>query len=116
LSFFDYSTSSLARSSEFRKLFIENANESKLPIADISKEAFNELLRFLYCGNIENLAGIALELLKVADRFGVSSLKKICESQLFVELAQENASEVFQLAHRLSAESLKRAAFGIVQQ
>jgi speckle-type POZ protein len=97
-------------------MFIENAQESSYAITDISKEVFTELLRFIYCGRLQNLENIAMDLLKAADRFGLEKLKEICESQLLNGVNNDTAQEMFQLAHRMDLARLMQVSFELIQK
>lgn len=74
----------LAASSEvMRKIFttdLRESNEGQCKIADIEPEIFENLLRFVYTGELpENLDGISLELFKAAHYYGISDLVEICK-------------------------------------
>lgn len=110
---------STARSPVFMKMFTSNFQESKSSegtIKDISKEAFQEFIRFLYTETIENVDQHVLELLAIADLYEVEDLKAICKAQLQTGLTEENAPFVFQYAHRYRCDDeLKEAAFRLIK-
>ncbi|KAG5679515.1 hypothetical protein PVAND_009078 [Polypedilum vanderplanki] len=108
-----------ARSPVFMKMFTSDFNESHSKegrINDISKEAFQEFLRFLYTETIEDINLYVLDLLAIADLYEVEDLKAICMAQLLTELTEENAPHVFQYAHRYRCDNeLKDAAFKLIK-
>lgn len=104
-----------ARSPRFRKLFIENPGKSEFEVSDVTKEVFDGVLRFIYCGCVKNLK-VNLELMKAAGIYEIGGLKKICESQLVSNLTGANVAEIFQVAHHFDSLVLKRAAFRVIQR
>lgn len=101
------------------KMFTSNFSESistEGTINDISKEAFQEFLRFLYTETIDNIDLYVLELLAISDLYQVEDLKVICKAQLQTGLTEDNAPFVFEYAHRYRCdEELKMAAFKLIQ-
>lgn len=101
------------------KMFTSNFSESiatEGTINDISKEAFQEFLRFLYTETIEKIDLHVLELLAISDLYQVEDLKVICKAQLQIGLSEENAPFVFQYAHRYRCDDeLKLAAFKLIR-
>jgi len=108
-----------ARSPVFFKMFTVDMQEKSgkmQEILDIGKEAFEEFLRFIYTGEVVNLEENVEDLLVLADRYEVSDLQKVCESNLLTNLNVSNAKEVFQIAHRYSCDvELKKASFDMLQ-
>jgi hypothetical protein len=100
-------------------MFTSDFNESRSNegrINDITKEAFQEFLRFLYTETIEDIDLYVLELLAIADLYEVEDLKAICKAQLLTGLTEENSTHVFQYAHRYRCDSeLKEAAFKLIK-
>lgn len=101
------------------KMFTSSFNEGKSSqgtIKEISKEAFQEFLRFLYTETIEDIDVYVLELLAISDLYEVEDLKAICKAQLLTGLTEENAAFVFQYAHRYRCDDeLKEASFKLIQ-
>lgn len=108
-----------ARSPVFLKMFTGDfleKNGTQSEILDASKEAFDELIRFIYTGEIVDLEKNVEELLGLADRYEVSDLQKVCELKLMSNLKDENAESIFQLAHRHQCNGeLKKASFEMLQ-
>lgn len=63
-----------ARSSYFSAMlshdFVENTN-NVMEIKDCDYEAVNEMLRFLYCGEVKDLDKVVYELLPVSDKVNI---------------------------------------------
>ena len=86
----------------------ENVNgEVKVP--DIEPETFRGLLHFLYSGLApENIADKALDLLLVADKYGVDELKQICEEK--APIRRDNVVNVLLVADSIKNEKLMTRA------
>lgn len=108
-----------ARSPVFCKMFtgdFTEKNGSEREILDVSKEVFAELIRFMYTGEIEDLEGNVNELLCIADRYEVLDLQKMCELKLMSKLNDDNAEDVFQLAHSHNCNNeMKKVSFQMLQ-
>jgi len=86
-------------------------------IKDVSKEAFQKFLCFIYSGNVELTADDVVEILDLSNKYEVEDLKGECESYLMGDLNVDNAHDVFQYAHLYNCPiELKKAAFGLVQR
>lgn len=100
-----------ARSDYFLGIFSNNckeSNENKIFIEDIKKKVFCELLRFIYCGNVQNFKEIAEELLIAADRYQIDGLKKACEKYFCDELNENNLARCVLLADTYNVDKLKK--------
>ncbi|XP_065207949.1 protein roadkill-like [Planococcus citri] len=99
-----------ARSSVFSAMFkhdtIENQN-NQVDIVDIDEEIMEEMLYYMYTGNVHNLDGMAERLLKAADKYEIKGLKAVCEDTLLQNLAVENAVDYLVLADFQNAHDLK---------
>ena len=100
-----------SKSPVFDKMFSTDmsesrSNEAKVP-NDIRLEVFNELLKFIYTGQVEKLEELALEIFKAAHFYQIEDLKLICEHVLRKTFKIENAINVLILAENYDAECLK---------
>ena len=99
-----------ARSTYFRAMFNSQMKESlsqTVEIHDVKPQVFRGLLRFLYTGQLpENFGDIALDLLTVADKYGVDSLKKLCASRLCDNLDDNNVIDAILVAERHNCDFL----------
>lgn len=79
---------------------------------DISPEGFEDFLKFIYSGKLENLEKHATQLLMIADKYEFEDLKSLCETHLLTKLTDEDAVELFQSSHKFRCSiDLKKAAF-----
>ena len=108
-----------ARSDYFRALFRSGMTETvnnEVKIEDVDPPAFNELLRFLYCGLPPNSLNVTSKtLLPLADRFGVLGLKDLCVSAIGNVLHDGNVLDALQLAHRLNCPSLMEKCMPLIK-
>lgn len=99
----------------FTASFIESeSNETTIP--DVSKKGFQQLLNFIYRGEIEDFEEHSGELLSLAERFELEDLKKLCQAQLLASLTDLNASELYQAADLYRCEKLKHEAFKLIKK
>jgi len=117
-----------ARSDYFKSLFqsIDNQDmeikecsskmfEKVIPsinIKDCSSKMFKKVLQFLYTDiPPEDIHEIAFELLPLADRYLLPSLKNHCERKLIMSLDQENIHEYLLVSHKYNCPFLKKQCF-----
>ena len=101
----------VARSAYFQKLFESGMKEAVSKEIEIkeSPALFAEVLKFVYTGQPpKDLRKIAMELLPVADRFGLDKLKEICASALQQEISIESVIDIMLLADTLHLPALLR--------
>ena len=70
----------------------------------------SELCRFTSCGKVENLSNIADDLLLVADKYHMDSLKAMCAVKLCETLAKGNVCRRLIVADRHNVSKLKECA------
>ncbi|XP_065226729.1 speckle-type POZ protein-like [Planococcus citri] len=111
-----------ARSAYFRAMFRENNDmiENTTNVVDLSKskirpEVFEELLRFIYSGKVNNLDTLAYELLPAADMYQLKELMEMCEETLFQQFSKDNVIKILILAHEYNADWLKTEALEFVK-
>ncbi|KAL7127865.1 hypothetical protein ABFS83_14G279000 [Erythranthe nasuta] len=87
-------------SSPFTKMFTNGMTESiasKVCLKDVCFEAFNIMLDFMYCGEVNNTMDIdtlLLQLLLLADQFGVSLLHRECCKRLLEHLSEDSVCQI----------------------
>lgn len=98
-------------------MFNEDFKDSKESfLNDISKDAFEDFLHFIYTGETKNLEKHARELLMIADKYSVDDLKTFCEMHLLTKLNDDDAIEIFQSSHKFRCSlDLKKAAFARIK-
>jgi hypothetical protein len=85
-------------------------------VKDVSAEAFEGLLHFIYTGNLPNDDVPIDEMITIADRYGVSDLVKLCETKLLLRIDSDNAEQIFRLTSSIQCnEEIKKTAFDILQ-
>lgn len=99
----------MARSPVFSTMFsleMKERKEDKVSITDIDPEIFKSLLEFIYTDDVSNLEAIAEDLLEVADRYMVDSLKARCAMTLCQSLTVDNAVKLLMLAERYNVKDM----------
>lgn len=82
-----------------------------MKIQDFGECSVENLLRFLYTGEVPEDDENAVENYKIAVKFKAGEMKKFCEATLLKLLNNENAFEYFTLGIELSSRNLKLQAF-----
>lgn len=101
------------RNSVFAKIIEDHREASEIKINDFSSNSVEALLHFIYNGEIQSEDN-ASENFSIADKFKVTMMKSAYEEILTDEINEENAFEIFTLAHQHSADELKKEAFRVV--
>ncbi|XP_014217977.1 protein roadkill-like [Copidosoma floridanum] len=99
------SVKSLVFANMFTKNMVEK-NTNTVLINDITYEAFHEMLRFMYTGEIKDI-NMAADLLYAADKYQIKDLKTICIENLVTNINADNIVGYFHLAERHNSETLK---------
>ena len=96
----------------FHAMFLSGMKEthqSEIVIQDWGYSPYLNMMEFLYTGNISNFTqGYAMELIGLADAYGIEGLKKLCENTLVHNVTLENVCQTLVIAHRFSAIELKK--------
>ena len=106
------------RSPVLAAMFQTNFSEKQtntLNIEDIEPDAFAEMMRFLYTDEVENLDGLATDLLAAADKYMLDLLKTKCEVFLADNITVQNCSQLLLLSDLHSADGLKKIALDFVR-
>ncbi|XP_065204311.1 speckle-type POZ protein-like [Planococcus citri] len=107
-----------ARSSVFNAMFRNDMQENQknhIMITDMEQEAFEEMLHYIYTGEMRRLDEWAFELLPAADKYDLEELKKGCEGILITKLSAENVGKILVLADMHNAEELKASALRFIK-
>lgn len=93
------------------------ATGSQQEINDISADAFEELLHFIYTGELRNDEFPAEELIMIADRYEVADLVKLCEMKLLHHgINNNNAELIYHIANIIQCNTeIKKVAFDVLQ-
>ncbi|XP_051173127.1 speckle-type POZ protein homolog [Leptopilina boulardi] len=106
------------RSPVFRAMFKQNLSEKTknvINIPDIHPVAFNEMLRFIYTGNVKDLKNYSFEILEAADKYQIEELKEMCE-KVFCDITIREAPSILLLADRHNAKNLRAKALKFIRQ
>lgn len=108
----------MARCPVFRAMFAhdilrENDN-TIVNIEGIKCEIFEELLRFIYAGKVNEIEKIAVDLLVAADKYAVQGLKIMCENLVCEGLTVNNVLKYLRLANTNNARMLKSHAISFI--
>ena len=90
----------------FRCNMIE-CNNMSAEIKNISLPVFIQVLEFMYTGNVTKLNESVVDVLFAADRFGIHSLKLICEDEILKGLNTETVCDVLILGDQCDSAELK---------
>jgi len=109
-----------ARCSSFRRFFttnMVNVGDTVNVGDDVKPEIFRAMLNYLYAGHMPVYSGQdAMDLVVVADKFGVDELRKQGESNLCHQLTKENVIEALVFADRLNCPELLLQATSIFKK
>merc|ERR1712076_117 len=108
-----------ARSPIFRAMFMHPSQENQtnqIELKDVDYEILEELVYFIYTGQVARLDFLADSLLPVADKYAIVSLVKLCEESLSFNLTVENVVHRLVLSYLHNAVTLKRAALGFIER
>ena len=91
-------------------MFRSNMKESltnKVEVPDADPDAFRGMLQYIYGGMApENLDAVAMELLAIADKYGLETLKSMCEFSIRRNLNADTVVDACLLAERFDCAEL----------
>lgn len=103
-----------ARSPVFAAMFKHDTVENQtgiVSISDCDPDSFHEFLKYLYCGELENVSfRSALHLYKTADKYYVQELKMFCVEYMEYNMMAENVCDVIALAEEFDERNLLAVA------
>lgn len=94
-----------ARSPVFYAMLNNNmkeSNEGFVEIADFGSRTVKEVLRFIYCGKVQDLKMAARSLIHAAEKYELEELKEMCIDNIIEELSTINVLKCFQIANFIS--------------
>jgi speckle-type POZ protein len=108
----------IARSPVFLKMLTSNMKEAAtntVEVDDLDSTTMRELLRFIYCGEVQDLKENVKDLIYAAEKYEVNQLKEICIEELAANVSEENVIETLIIADQVSGtEKLIEACIPIV--
>lgn len=103
-----------SRSDVFATMFaFENSTEAlsgKVVMADVTSDAAQALLKYMYTDCIDAMSAQNECLLAAADKYNMVKLKSVCESALVGKISVANAVDLFQLAALHHCNTLRNRA------
>lgn len=94
-----------ARSKVFKSMLcsdMKEIKESAMEVSDLDFTTMKEVLRFIYCNEVENLDEIASDLIYAAEKYDLDGLKKICIDSMIKTLSVENVIQALVIAECVS--------------
>lgn len=94
-----------SRSTVFYAIFSncpKQPHNQTIEILDFDSTVMKEVLRFIYCTDIENLEKISRRLIFAAEKFQLEGLKKICIENIVANLSSKNVIRCLRLADRIT--------------
>lgn len=86
---------------------VKDSYSNEATFEDIDSKTLMEFLRFIYCGKVNNIDDVALDLLSVAHKYRYKNLKKLCVASLMENVKEDNAMEILKLADAYNEKHLK---------
>ena len=110
------------RSGFFKGLFasaMRDADADGLPVTDTEPDVFEQLLLWIYTGEVAEAALQAKDMLEhlfmAANRYACGGLKLLCEAKLCEGLAVDNAAARLVLSEQAKADELKEACLEFIK-
>ncbi|GFU23991.1 speckle-type POZ protein B [Nephila pilipes] len=107
-----------ARSPVFARMFesgMKETTENVIVIVDLDLPVLKSLIDFMYTGTIVDDFEAVFSLFYAADKYGVSSLQKLCREYLLSHLEISNACRLLILADRHSDPHFKDRVIGFIK-
>lgn len=92
----------------------EEAQTGVIKISDNSVDAVRGLLEFIYSGEVENLDEKAEDMLMIAEKYNLPTLKMMCEENISLNLTSNNVCQILVLAELHLADKLKTACLDFI--
>jgi kelch-like protein 2/3 len=94
---------------------MEEPATNTVKVEDFDSKTMRVLLRFIYCGEVQDLEENAKSLIFAADKYEVNQLKEICIDELVKKVSEENVVETLIIADRISGtEKLVKACIAVI--
>lgn len=90
-----------ARSPMFFGMLSHDTKENQESSVEVTEDAeiMKEVLRFIYCNDVEDIDEKAVKLIIAADKYHLSTLKEMCVDSIIDELSEENVVEALEICH-----------------
>ena len=77
-----------------------------IKITDIDGEAMEEILRFIYTQEVDEIDELAPKLLHGAEKYELNDMKELCVASMIENLSLENAVDYFLIADQYDIKDL----------
>lgn len=111
--FYAHKTLLAAQSPVFFAMFkndMMERNQNHVDLVDVEYNVLEEAMRFIYSGKIKNIEAIINDLLALADKYAIETLKNKCEEYLFSKLSTDNVVDIISLSDLYNAGKLRKHA------
>lgn len=109
----------VANSIVFRKMFYHEMKESiknELTITDFNAQTVEEFLLFIYTVSLPSCDENLMDIFAISAKYEVEELRDFCEQKIRFNLNEENASDIFQMAHLYDRTEMKQEAFNLFKK
>lgn len=89
--------------------------QSNVRILDFDDDVVKGMLQYLYTGETDLIGQRAPDLLRIAEKYDLPGLKKICEHAIIKDLNVDNAAVMLILAHMHNATQLKQCVLDFIK-
>ena len=103
----------------FDRMFSHEMRENimnQVEVTETDPDVFNEMLRYIYTGNVEDLSDVAFDLYELANKYDIRGLRVRCEQCLLHTLSVENVIHVLELADGHNATHLKNECIAFIDK
>jgi BTB/POZ domain len=95
----------------------EMPSNNRVKVHDFDSKIMKEVLRFIYCNEVNELSTNAWELCFAAEKYDLQDLKTICFNRIIETLTSQNVLKALLIAHQLeSSESLYIACLKMIKR
>lgn len=95
------------RSEVFEKLFTTDEKQTEIKMSEIDGQTMEELLRFIYTNEVENLEKHAENLIHCAELYKLPELKEMCSRKLIDRLSPYVVFDYLDLAYKYFDDKLR---------
>jgi speckle-type POZ protein len=81
---------------------MEETATNEVKVEDFDSVTMRKLLRFIYCGEVQDLKENIKDLIYAAEKYEVNQLKEICIDELAKNVSEENVIETLIIADQIS--------------
>ena len=86
----------------------------RVEMTDISATVMEAMFSYMYTGEVADIENIAMDVLPVAEEYGLEGLRKVCEQALAKSLNHENAVDILVHANSYNAQDLKKVCMDYI--